>query len=84
MDFPFLLIALVALPLAVAGVIVVVSAARRGRDAPPDGAAPEPRHRGQADSAAVQTATERPPVAGRQVQSGRDRRARSTEAPKDT
>ena len=77
MDFPFLLIALLALPVVVAAAIVAVSAARRRRHAPAHGPAPEPRHRGQADTAAVQSAAVHPSAATRKVRAGRDRRADS-------
>ena len=75
MELPFLLLALLASPFVVAAVIVVTSRARRRRHAPASGPAPVPVHRGQADTAAVQSATVHPEAAARKVESGRHRRA---------
>ncbi len=75
MDFPFLLLLLLALPFMVGAFIVVVSRIRRRRHAPAGG--PVPVHRGQADTGAVQDATHHPGAGARKVESGRDRRAGS-------
>ncbi|HVM27655.1 MAG TPA: hypothetical protein VM433_08285 [Mycobacteriales bacterium] len=77
MDFPLLLLVLLALPFVVAAVIVAVSVIRRRRSAEAHGPATEPVHRGQADTAAVQSAAVHPPAAGRRVRAGRERRAAS-------
>jgi hypothetical protein len=73
MDSPLPLLLLLALPLVAALVIVAVSAARRRRSARAHGAV-EPVHRGQADTAAVQSAVVHPPTARRKVLGGRERR----------
>ena len=75
MDFPFLLLLLLALPFIVGAFIVVVSRIRRRRHSPATGPAPAPVHRGQADSGAVQYATRLPEAAARKEESGRERRA---------
>jgi hypothetical protein len=77
MDFPFLLLLLLALPFIVGAFIVVVSRIRRRRHAPATGPVPAPVHRGQADTGAVQNATRHPEPAARKVESGRERRAGS-------
>ena len=72
MDSPLLLVALLGLPLAAAALIVAVSSARRRRGAG------EPRHRLQADPAAVQDAAVYPADPGRRVTPGRERRGASS------
>ncbi|HWH32392.1 MAG TPA: hypothetical protein VNU01_06935 [Egibacteraceae bacterium] len=76
MDTPLLLV-LLALPFLLAAVIVAVSSARRRRRTASTGSATEPRHRGQADSATVQSAVLPARARLRKVTSGRDRRADS-------
>lgn len=83
MDFPYLLIVLLTLPLAVAAVIVAVSTARRKSRAAAHGRVAEPVHRGQADTAAVQNAASRPEAAPRKVTAGRVRRAGTAARPTD-
>ena len=80
MDAPLLLV-LLGLPFAVAAAVLAVSSLRRRRHAPADGSTPEPVHRGQADTAAVQSARVHPAPSARRVRSGRDRRAESAERP---
>ena len=75
MDFPIVLLVLLALPFAVAAVIIAVSSGRRRGRSTADGPAPEARHRGQADTAAVQSAAVHPPTATPKIRAGRDRRA---------
>jgi hypothetical protein len=79
-DFPFLLLALLALPFAVAAAIVVVSLVRRRAHTPAGGPSPEPVHRAQTGTAAVQSAAV-PRRAPRRVTSGRERRNGSAERP---
>jgi hypothetical protein len=78
MDFPLLLV-LLALPFAVAGVIVAVSVARRRSHAAAHEGT-EPAHRLQADTAAVQDAAPRAADAAPRLPSGRERRAASGDA----
>lgn len=73
MELPVLLI----LPVVVAVLIVVVSAVRRRRHPAASGTSSEPRHRGQAETAAVQIARPRPALGRRPTRSGRERRADS-------
>ena len=73
MDFPFLLLALLALPLVAAGLIVAVSASRRRGEAVAD----EPVHRLQTGTAAAQDAVVHPAAAAPKVESARQRRADS-------
>lgn len=80
MDLPLLLV-LLALPFVVAVAVVAVSSTRRRRHASADGAPTEPVHRGQADSAAVQSAAVHPAAAPRTGLTGRERRAGSSEHP---
>jgi hypothetical protein len=77
----FVLPTLLALPFAAAAVIVAVSSVRRRRHARAHGAT-DAIHRGQADTAAVQSAAIYPPVTGPKVRGGRERRASS--APRST
>ena len=76
MRLPFVLLMLLALPFAVAAVIVAVSSVRRRHNAG-HGPVPEPRHRGQADTAAVQDAAVYPEAPARKIRPARDRRADS-------
>jgi hypothetical protein len=76
------LLALLALPLVVAGLIVAVAFARRRRS-PVTGAAREPVHRLQADSARVQDSAAPAPIAPPAKPSGRARRAASSGTPED-
>lgn len=79
MDFPFLLLALLALPLIAAALIVTVSVARRrSREA-----ASEPAHRLQADSAVTQDAAVHAPAPPPPAATGRTRRAASAATPHD-
>ena len=77
MDFPFVLLVLLALPFAAAAVVVGVSSVRRRRHAAVGATTPEPHHRAQSDAADVQSAVVHPAVAPRKVQAARDRRADS-------
>lgn len=79
----FLLPALLALPFAVAAVIVAVSSVRRRRHTADYGPAYEPAHRLQADTASVQSAKVHPAAFARRVVSGRERRAASATRPTD-
>lgn len=72
MDTPFLLLALLALPVVAAGLIVTVARIRRRA---PVAAVSEPVHRLQADSATVQDAADHTPAAAPARRSGRARRA---------
>jgi hypothetical protein len=76
------LLALLALPLVAAGLIVAVAFARRRRS-PVAGAASEPVHRLQADSATVQDSAAPAPVAPAAKTSARARRAASAGTPED-
>ncbi len=82
MDFPFLLLVLLALPFIAAAAIVTVSSVRRRRHARAGGPV-EPVHRAQADTADVQAAAVYPPATGRKVLGGRERRAGEQARPKD-
>ena len=77
MDFPDLLIALLALPLVMAAAIVGASAVRRRRRASGYGEAlvPDATHRLQSKTAEEQSSAPRMEVARRIVVSGRERRA---------
>ena len=77
-----LLLALLALPLVVAGLIVAVAFARRRRS-PGAYAVREPVHRLQSESATVQDSAEPAPVAPPARPSGRARRAASAGTPED-
>lgn len=77
MDFPFLLLVLLALPVLAAALILAASAVRRSRRTPSDEPADEGVHRLQADSAAVQDTAARPSAGGREVTPARERRAAS-------
>ena len=79
MDFPLLLLVLLALPFAVAAVIVTVSSSRRRRRAVGRTSDVEPVHRAQADTAAVQSARVSSKALTKRLTSGRERRAESTE-----
>lgn len=74
MDFPFLLLALLVLPIVVAGVIVAVSVGRRRARASTD-VATESEHRLQTDSAAAQDAADHPAPVAPRASSARRRRA---------
>jgi hypothetical protein len=76
------LLALLALPLVVAGLIIAVAFARRRRSPVAD-AAREPVHRLQADSVRDQDAGEPAPIAPAARPSGRARRAASAGTPED-
>lgn len=67
----FVLPALLALPLIVGAVIIVVSAVRRRGQAR---GTTEVVHRGQTDTADLQSAAIHPPAAERRVRGGRERR----------
>jgi hypothetical protein len=67
----FLLPVLLALPLAVGAVILIVSAVRRRRHAQ---GTTEAVHRGQTDTAALQSAAVYPPAQEPRVRGGRERR----------
>ena len=75
MEFPSLLLALLALPFVIAAVVVAVSSVRRRRHTADHGA--EPVHRLQTQTAAVQSARVYPAAVARAVRSGRERRAAS-------
>jgi hypothetical protein len=77
MDFPFLLITLLALPFAAAAVIVGVSTLRRRRLAQ---ASEEPAHRLQADTAGVQDAAVYPTADAPRATSARVHRAAAAPA----
>ena len=77
MEFPYLLLVLLALPFAMAAVVVGVHSARRRRSVTAGGVAAEPNHRAQSDAADVQSAVVHPAPAPRKVQAARDRRADS-------
>lgn len=77
MDFPFLLLALLALPFAVAAAIVLVSSVRRRGHAPAHEQAAEPTHRLQAETAGAHGRALYPRTMARRVRSGRERRAAS-------
>ena len=81
MDFPFLLIVLLALPVVTAAVILGVSAARRSRRAAADEPTGADAHRLQADTAGVQDAADHPSAGPPEVASGRARRAASAPRP---
>jgi hypothetical protein len=83
MDFPFLLLVLLTLPLVAAALIVTVSTARRRGRAPLHQAASEPVHRLQADSAATQEAAVHPPAPAPPAASARIRRAALAKGPQD-
>lgn len=83
MDFPFLLLVLLALPIVTAIVIVGVSAARRKSRAASDEPEAGDAHRLQADTAAVQDATDHPAAAPREAVPGRELRAASAPSPTD-
>ncbi len=74
MNFPVMLLVLLALPLITAAVIIAVSSIRRHRHARVHGAT-EPVHRAQADTAAVQDAAVHPGAPAASVVGGRERRA---------
>ena len=73
MEFPFLLLVLLALPLVVAALIVAVSFSRRRSHREVD----DPVHRLQTGSAAAQDAVVHPPAAAPKAESARQRRAES-------
>lgn len=77
MDSPFLLLVLLALPIAAAGIIVAVSVGRRRGRPLPGESATEPVHRLQTDTAAAQDAVDRPAAAAPRAASARMRRAAS-------
>ena len=82
MDFPFLLLTLLVLPVAVAGVIVGSSSVRRRRrTAGKGGSLPQPRHRFQAETASVQAAAVHPEAPAPKV-AGRERRRASAVTPR--
>lgn len=83
MDFPFLLLVLLALPVAAAVLILAVSAARRSRRTRSDDPAEQGGHRLQSDTATVQDATAGPTPGGRDVVPARERRAASARKPSD-
>ncbi len=77
MDFPLLLIVLLALPIAVAGIVVAVSAARRRARPMTESSATDPVHRLQAGTAATQDAAVHPAAVAPKAESARLRRAAS-------
>jgi hypothetical protein len=81
MDFPLLLLVLLALPMAAAGLIVFVSVTRRRGSGRMSDRSSEPAHRLQSDSAAVQDVAVHAPAPAPPVESGRARRAASAETP---
>jgi hypothetical protein len=81
MDFPILLLVLLALPLVLAGVIIAVSAGRRRRATAGQPAHAGVVHRLQADPAVVQDSADTPQPEPRAAVPGRERRAASAEPP---
>lgn len=79
----FVLPALLALPFAVAAVIVAVSSVRRRGHAAAHAPATEPVHRLQSDTASVQSAAVHPAASARRGISARERRAASATGPAD-
>lgn len=77
MDFPFLLLVLLALPIVTALLIVSVSAVRRRRRSATDEPGHPDAHRLQSDTAAVQDAAKLPGPYPPAAVSGRSRRAAS-------
>lgn len=78
MDFPYLLLFLLALPIVAAALILAVSAARRRRRSSSGQHADEPVvHRLQTDTASVQDAEAGPTPGGREAVPARERRAAS-------